>query len=446
MLIATALTLAACCAPLKAHAFCGFYVGKADGTLVNHASQVAVVHHDNKTVISMMNDYQGPMTDFALVVPVPVVLEKGQVHVGDAQLFARLEAYSTPRLVEYFDPDPCEVIRPMAQMAMRFAASGAAPAAPPMQDKALGVTVVAQYTVGEYDIVILSAKQSDGLETWLRENGYKIPPRASAALAPYVRQDMKFFVAKVNLEEHRKTGLQYLRPIQFAFESPKFMLPIRLGMINSNGAQDLIVYLLTREGRVETTNYRTIKMPTGENIPEFVRDDFKGFYKSVFNEQVQRNDMRAVFTEYSWNMGWCDPCATSPLSPDELRSVGVFWLDQQPPSAGQFIPAPYGGGVPVMLTRLHVRYTADSFPEDLVFQETGDTDNYQARYVMQHPWSGSENACPAAHTYYQNLKARQMQEAQTLADLTGWNLDSVIKKAGLKDQPPPSPWWQKIWN
>ena len=50
-----------------------------------------------------------------------------------------------------------------------------------------------------------------------------------AALAPYIRQEMKFFVAKVNLKEHQRTGLSYLRPIQFAFESPKFMLPIRLG-------------------------------------------------------------------------------------------------------------------------------------------------------------------------------------------------------------------------
>ena len=38
------------------------------------------------------------------------------------------------------------------------------------------MTIEAQYTVGEYDILILSAQQSSGLETWLRENGYRIPP------------------------------------------------------------------------------------------------------------------------------------------------------------------------------------------------------------------------------------------------------------------------------
>ena len=86
--------------------------------------------------------------------------------------------------------------------------------------KNLGVTIEAQYTVGEYDIVILSAKQSDGLETWLHENGYRIPAGASRALKPYLRQDMKFFVAKVNLKEHARTGLSYLRPLQFAFSRP----------------------------------------------------------------------------------------------------------------------------------------------------------------------------------------------------------------------------------
>ena len=101
-------------APRDARAFCGFYVGKADGALVNHASQVVIAHHDDKTVISLMNDYQGEPSDFALVVPVPVVLQQGQVHIGDRELFQKIDAYSSPRLVEYFDPDPCGIMRPMA--------------------------------------------------------------------------------------------------------------------------------------------------------------------------------------------------------------------------------------------------------------------------------------------------------------------------------------------
>ena len=67
------------------------------------------------------------------------------------------------------------------------------------RDRSLGVTVEAKFTVGEYDIVVLSAKESNGLETWLNSNGYKIPQGGKKLLQPYIRQKMKFFVAKVNL-------------------------------------------------------------------------------------------------------------------------------------------------------------------------------------------------------------------------------------------------------
>ncbi len=438
------------CAPPDAHAFCGFYVGKADASLINHASQVAMVRSGDRTVISLMNDYQGELSEFALVVPVPVVLQREQVHVGDRELFRKLEAYSAPRLVEYHDPDPCEIMRPLASAA-RGTMGGAAETAASNAAKSLGVTVEAQYTVGEYDIVMLSAKQSEGLETWLLENGYKIPYGARRALEPYIRDGMKFFVAKVNLKEHARTGLQYLRPLQFAFESPKFMLPIRLGMINAQGPQDLIIYLLTRDGRAETTNYRTVRLPTGSEIPGYVRDEFPAFYKAMFDEQVKREQMRVAFTEYVWDMGWCDPCAAPPLTRDELRQLGVFWLDGgvQPmtqPNMWPYRPPVPSGPVPVILTRLHVRYSAETFPEDLVFQETNDHENYQARYVLRVPWVGSPDACPAARSYFDSLQQRYAEEAQTLAELTGWDIGDVMKKVGLRPEARPTPWWRKIWE
>lgn len=90
--------------PRNAAAFCEFYVGSADAKLFNHASKVVMVRHENKTVISMMNDFSGDLTKFALVVLVPVVLQRGQIHIGDRKVFDHLDAYSAPRLVEYTDP------------------------------------------------------------------------------------------------------------------------------------------------------------------------------------------------------------------------------------------------------------------------------------------------------------------------------------------------------
>jgi len=410
----------------SASAFCGFYVGRADSSLFNEASQVILVRDGERMTITMLNDYRGEPKDFALVVPVPAVLNRDDVRVASKFIFDRLDVFSSPRLVRYYDESPCEDQRV-------YAAPPAAPSAGySPRARNLGVTVEQSFTVGEYDIVILSAKDSDGLETWLTSNGYKIPPGASAALRPYIVQGLKFFVAKVNLGEQAKSGTQFLRPLQFSFESPRFMLPVRLGMINGNSApQDLIVYTLTRKGRVETTNYRTVKIPTDIDVPSFLAkpEDFKAFYKTMFERLAAAESHRAVFTEHFWDMSWCDPCAADPLNTNELREAGVFWLppdrSEQPMLRMKWAP---GGDTKVMLTRLHLRYTRASLPEDLAFQETADRTLFQARYVMREPWEGDIKECPAAQTYFEGVAMRQRADADRLARLTGWKVEDILKR------------------
>jgi hypothetical protein len=357
-----------------------------------------------------------------------------------------LDAYTAPRLVEYFDPDPCAPVNEAA-FRRRYGLATPTAAAPAKGESALGVKVEAEYTIGEYNILILSAEESSGLETWLTKNGYKIPRGAAAVLGSYIKQNMRFFVAKVNLSEKARLGFTYLRPLQVAYESPKFMLPIRLGTVNANGPQELFIYTLSQKGRVETVNYRTVKLPTGMDLPVYVKDVFGDFYRAMFDRQVKKEDMRVVFQEYAWDMGWCDPCAADPLSNDELRNLGVFWLDDTaPPQRGVRRPVP-GAPQNVYVTRLHVRYDAQHFPEDLVFQETGDRSNFQGRYVLRHPWKGKAD-CPQAKDYKEQLAKRQKTEAETLANLTGWDIADIYKKAGLTDSPSSTKgqWYQKIWK
>lgn len=428
-------------AATNAYSFCGFYVAKGDAKLFNRASQVALVRDGNRTIMTMANDYQGSPKEFAVVIPVPTVLQRGQINVADKALVDHLDAYSSPRLVEYFDDDPCRPPYPMSARPMVMQESAGLKRSADMRAKSLGVTIEAKYTVGEYDILILSAKESSGLETWLVENGYRIPTGATAVLGSYIKQNLKFFVAKVNLKEQSRLGFTYLRPIQVAFESPKFMLPIRLGTVNANGPQELFVYTLTRNGRVETTNYRTVKLPSDAEVPLYVKDRFGDFYKAMFTNQVRRENMRAVFLEYAWDMNWCDPCAADPLSTEELRKLGVFWVGRDGDSSMR------GGAADVFITRLHVRYDGQRFPEDLVFQQTGDRSNFQARFVLRHPWKG-ESRCPAARDYQRALREREEQQAQTLAQLTGWNVNDIRKRMNLASGPAADKknWWDDLWN
>ena len=310
-----------------------------------------------------------------------------------------------------------------------------------LQSKRRGVTIEARYTVGEYDILILSAKESDGLERWLIEHGYRVPPGASRALGIYLKQGMKFFVAKVNLGEKQRLGFSSLRPLQIAYDSPKFMLPIRLGMVNADGAQELLVYTITKNGRVETTNYRNVKLPTDLELPLYVEKEFPTFLKAMFGWQTGKEKMGVVFTEYAWNMNWCDPCASPPLSHEELKKLGVFWLGD-----------PANGAAGVFMTRLHARYDRASFPEDMVFQETGDQTTFQGRYILRRPWTG-DMSCAGATAYKRELNQRRAKEAQNLATLTGWDLSTIRARMRATGEGPIAieatrepKWWEKLWG
>lgn len=421
------------------HTFCGFYVARGDAKLLNRASQVLMVRDADRTVLTMASDFEGEPQEFAMVVPVPTVLLREQIHIGDPLVLAHLDAFTAPRLVEYFDPDPCLRANDNLGMLMQ----NAAPASKSMareKDAKSGVKIEARYTVGEYDILILSAKESLGLERWLNDNGYRVPPMASKVLAIYLKQGMKFFVAKVNMKEHAKLGFSNLRPLQMAFESPKFMLPLRLGMANSAGSQEMVVYAITRSGRVETVNYRTVKIASDMDVPLFVRDRFGEFYRDLAAHQAGLQP-GVVFTEYAWNMSWCDPCASDPLSRDELRSLGVFWLGSDA----------NGGAQEAFVTRLRVTYDAAHFPEDLALQVTSDQNNFQARYVMRHPWKG-DTTCPGYREYQKSLVQRQEQQAKNLVALTGWKYERVVArmKAGGEWLDPASitsaNWWDGMWK
>jgi hypothetical protein len=434
----------------RAIAFCGFYVGGADAKLFNKASQVVIARNGDRTILTMANDFQGAVKDFAMVVPVPVAIKKEQVHVGKRTTIEKLDAFSQPRLVEYFDPNPCE--QPRMNESARD--SNQVMPAPPIRSRAskpnLGVTVEDTFKVNEYEIVILSAKESNGLETWLRQNGYNIPKGASELLSPYIKQNLKFFVAKIDLKEFNKSGYQLLRPLQIAYESPKFMLPIRLGMINSLGEQDLVVYVLSPKGQVELTNYRTVKIPTGSEIPTYIKSEFGEFYKATFQKVYEREQKRVAFLEYAWNVANCDPCSSEPPTQTELKEAGVFWQDNGDvpikPSMRSRSTIAQGN---TFITRIHVRYTRDKFPEDLMFQETGNRENFQGRYVMNHPFKG-DLSCETGKKYQQTLRPRMEKEANNLANLTGWSIRDIYSKMDFPvTQSKPdgnTPFWRNVWN
>ena len=279
------------------------------------------------------------------------------------------------------------------------------------------------------------------LDQWLKANGYRIPDGAPAVLQSYIKQGMFFFVAKVDVQEQKRLGYTFLRPIQVAYESPKFMLPIRLGMVNAQGPQEMFVFTLTRAGRAEVTNYRTVRVPTDLDIPEFVKPEFPEFYRTLFTRVYEKEGKDAVFLEYCWNIipnqPSCDPCTAPYLRPEELRTLGAFWISTA---------SPYPGAA--VLTRLHIRYDKEHFPEDFQFQITGDRQNWQARYVLHHAYAGTDE-CPELVRYHRSLWNRRRKEATNYRELTGVDFIDIRKRMGVAENWSTSyetaSWWERLW-
>jgi hypothetical protein len=197
----------------------------------------------------------------------------------------------------------------------------------------LGVRVEAEFTVGEYEVVVLSALDSGGLDTWLHQNGYKIPDGAEPLLRPYVAKAMKFFVAKVNASKVKFEGGQaVLSPLRFHYDADDFSLPVRLGMLSSDGKQELVVHLLGRGKRYEVANYPNVTIPTNYDVAEEARERFGPFYAALFDATMEKHP-GAVVTEYAWDAQSCDPCPGPTLQPSDLLTLGADALSTaQPPS------------------------------------------------------------------------------------------------------------------
>jgi hypothetical protein len=396
------------------------------------------VRDGETTIMTMSNDVITDADEFGLIVPVPTVIGKDDVRVVEESLFTALEQATNPRLVEKWDPDPCPQ-PPMEVAAADEAAPRSAGAAPPspkrMKAADYGVKVEAHYNVGEYSIAVLSAKEGAGagLMTWLRKFHYAVPNEAVPVLDSYIKQQMRFFVAKVDFRKvDRSRGRVFLRPIQVRYSTPKLMLPVRLGTINADGPQELVAYFFSPKGRVEATNYQTMRIPTGQDLPLYVKDQFEKTYQAIFARETAKQDMRAIFVEYVMRGG---------MVPRTYEQLGLGWGKRSAPDAY----------VHFTTTRLHFEYDRDHFPEDLALQETVDVEPFRVAYNVHH--QSTNVSCEAGQKYLASLPPRRLKEADALAMLTGWDATEIRDKMGIAavSVPPPapapsaSPWWQ-FWD
>lgn len=358
------LLLAALLLPGRADAFCGTYVSSYEEGLTNAASEVAIVRQGDRTTLTVANDVTGDTSaDFAMVIPVPEILGEDQIHVVDPTVFDRLRDYSNPREVSY----TCEDFERGDESDTADFDAGAEDSG--SADTGADVEVEAQYVVGEYDVLILSADESTALVTWLQTNGFYVPDASAALLAEYIEGGAYFFAARVRADAEIASG-QMLSPLQFSYTSAPFGLPVRIGTLNSPGEQDLRIYAITdyEQGAVAISNYDPVSIDTDCMYQPLGGETLTEYYDRRIGEAFGNVAGAEWMVEYSWGNGNCDPCTGVIPSDDDIFTVGY----QPDPHYGMYY----------WFTRLRLRYAPGDVGQDLVLYETRMHETRQMRFIQ----------------------------------------------------------------
>lgn len=355
-----------------AHAFCGAYVGSIDVEPKNATSRMGIVHEDGRTVLTLANDFEGELTDFGLLIPVPTALDERNVRVVDEDLLQDADRYSAPRLVEYTCED-------LAGGATAVPVSGGGGCGASIADRSFGSTpittdpeasvqVLRYFTEGEYEIQVVQADDSAPLLDWLATNGFAADPSLEGLLGDYIADEQLFLAIRVRLEAIEQ-GRAWLSPLQLEYPGEDVVLPIRLGTHSSAGLQDLLLFVIGEgdDGAWGVSNYPEGSVPTDCLLPDDATD-FSSWYEQAFTDAVA-GERAGWVREYAWGAGKCDPCADGASGLPNDVILGLGWPSTM---------------VPFHFSRLHLRYTPDQIDQDLVLYPSGILDPHQQRVIVEH--------------------------------------------------------------
>lgn len=313
LLLAAALLLSA-----RTASAVGAFVSTADGAVVSDVGVAIILRDGNHTSLTIAGDYKGPPADFALILPVPASVQKADVSALGPMLMMKLEALTAPKLVEYWERDPC------GPDALGAKLPGHMKTDPRLEVRQTPINISApgRFEVGEYDVEFVEPKTGEEFEAWLYKNKYSVPVGAAAVYAPAIREKQKFLVARVAAAKlNGQGGVGILSPLRVVFDSPEVRLPLLLGAQNFGARHDLTIYTVARE-RYEAANYPNAFVPTNLVLKDEARAKFSAFYARLFDSTLGKGT--TIVTEYAGSPHSCEFCLqpSVTMDPEDVASLG----------------------------------------------------------------------------------------------------------------------------
>ncbi len=291
-ILAAMLGVGSALAPGVAAACGGCFAPPETQQVVTDHRMVMAIHADESILWDQFR-YTGRPQDFSWILPVRGDV---QIELASGAFFDRLDALTA---VQLQPPPPPVCPRGRGFLGARDSASNFAGEA----GGGGGVQVLNTSVVGPYQTVTIRADDPGALSTWLRDNGYAVPPAVEPILRYYNDMRTDFVALRLRPGE----GVEAMQPVRVRFATPSPILPLR--MVAAGIADKVGISLwVFGQGRWDTMNYPGAEVDRSALTWDFNTN--RSDYRQRFDAIVRASQGRAWVTEGAFPVDFIDPSNT----------------------------------------------------------------------------------------------------------------------------------------
>lgn len=304
-----------------------------------HTTTITLMQKDGASVFSVLPDYEGPLRPFAVIIPVPKDVTADRVTTLKREYGDRVAHVSAPKYAEFWEMDPCDDAKLEQEWERDLSVSsdtaflGSVKTDPSKKvAKEMLLDVEAKQKEGEYKETFLGTAAE--VKGWLEKKDYSLPDGADASFETYEKAGYKFLALDVDVNRMELVGADRasLSPVRFWTNEPTTSLPTRFGLPSAAKMQELQLFTMVPEKRMQVTNYKTKAIPTNLRVElEYTEPSGRtvnlkermGELFAALHDRFLEKNPNTFLLEYAFPTDTCGkPCPTEPLLPHELLSLG----------------------------------------------------------------------------------------------------------------------------
>ncbi len=279
------------------------------GDTASSAAQKAILIQEGADeVLLLRTTYAGPTSEFAWIVPVPVI--PTEVFEAEEAFLDEVFRHTDPRVVVHIADMWAQ--QPRSRYGdMRGVAAG--------EDNALGgpartVAVHERREMGDYDVAVLSATGEGALLEWLKTNGFAVGDAVRGAFEPYIASECSFVAVRfLTAAADAAPVVQEVTPIGIRFAvGERLWFPLTISRASAPALTSVLLCVIA-DGPMTCETLPCVRLPEEKRTLPQGRS-----YGSVREEMTRGADGPALLCEY---------CGARPLWFQDLSYRADAWGD-----------------------------------------------------------------------------------------------------------------------